>query len=276
MTTLSTAEEPTVTTGATAGVTRVRWHDHAAARFIAPVVVLVVSIALWQAAVVTEFVNPVIVPSASDTFIALAGLMTKGYFWEATAITMQETLYGFAIGASTGLVIGALTGTFRIFREATWPFVVAFQNVPRVALAPVFLTWFGFGMFSKVVMAAVICFFPVVINTVAGLASVEANARKLFRTLGATTQQTFFRLTLPTAAPMAFAGIKTALTLALLGAIVGEFVGAAEGLGVLVKEFNFQLEVAQGFAVVVFLGLVGLSLYWFVSFVERKIITWTQ
>lgn len=271
----ATADTRTAET-TTAPVKRGRWINRRSTRVVLPLMVLAVAITLWQVAVVTNVLNPIIVPSASDTFGALLELMTRGYFWESTWITLQETLYGFMIGTALGLLIGALTGTFTVFRTAAWPFVVAFQNTPRVALAPVFLTWFGFGMMSKVVMAAVICFFPVVINTVAGLASVDQNARKLFRTYGATTPQTFFRLTLPTAAPVAFAGIKTALTLALLGAIVGEFVGASEGLGVLVKEFNFQLEVAKGFAVVMFLGIVGLILYGLIELLERRIITWTH
>lgn len=248
--------------------------DTPTARLLLPSLVLVAALAGWEISVQSGMVNPVTVPAASDTFAALVEIMQTAYFWEATWITLQETLWGFGVGTVLGLVIGALTGTFKIFRTALWPFVVAFQNTPRVALAPVFLTWFGFGMTSKVVMAAVICFFPVVINTVAGIASVDDNARTLFRTYGASTSQTFFKLTLPTAAPISFAGIKTALTLALLGAIVGEFVGASEGLGVLVKEFNFQLDVAKGFSVVVFLALIGLVLYGLIELVERKLITW--
>jgi NitT/TauT family transport system permease protein len=157
-----------------------------------------------------------------------------------------------------------------------YPFIVAFQNTPRIALAPIFLTWFGFGIESKVVMAAVICFFPVVINTVAGIAGVDENAKTLFRSLGATKTQAFFRLTLPSAAPITFAGIKTALTLALLGAIVGEFVGASEGLGVLIKELNFQLEVAMGFAVVIALAVIGLALYGLIELAEKRLITWVR
>lgn len=255
-------------------MTRTPWYKLLWVRITLPIVVLVAALLLWEVSSRSGLVNPVTVPPASDTFLAMADIMQQGYFWHSTWVTLQETLYGFLIGAATGLIIGALTGTFHAFRVAFYPFIVAFQNTPRVALAPVFLTWFGFGMTSKVVMAAVICFFPVVINTVAGLNSVDDDARTLFRSLGATTQQTFFKLTLPSAAPVAFAGIKTALTLALLGAIVGEFVGASEGLGVLVKEFNFQLEVAAGFAVVIFLASIGLVLYGLIEWLERRIITW--
>lgn len=250
--------------------------DRGWVRVALPTLVLVLAIGLWEAASVTGLINPITVPSASDTFGAMVELTGQGYFWGATWITLQETLFGFAIGTSLGLVIGALTGTLQLFRVALWPFVVAFQNTPRVALAPIFLTWFGFGITSKVVMAAVICFFPVVINTVAGLASVDDNARLLFRTYGASTRQTFFRLTLPTAAPITFAGIKTALTLALLGAIVGEFVGASEGLGVLINEFNFQLEVALAFGVVMYLAVIGLILYGLIELVQKRLITWSS
>lgn len=250
--------------------------DQTWVRVVAPLLVLAAAIGTWELASVAGWINPITVPSASDTFGAMIELTTESFFWEAAWVTLQETLLGFAIGATLGLLIGALTGTFQAFRVAIWPFVVAFQNTPRIALAPIFLTWFGFGMTSKVVMAAVICFFPVVINTVAGLASVDDNARMLFRTYGASTRQTFFRLTLPAAAPITFAGIKTALTLALLGAIVGEFVGASEGLGVLINEFNFQLEVALAFGVVVYLALIGLILYGLIELVEKKLITWSN
>ncbi|MCB1331366.1 MAG: ABC transporter permease [Maritimibacter sp.] len=245
-------------------------------RIALPTLVAVVSIGIWQTLSATGVLNPVTFPSPLAIAGAFGKLVTRGYFWDATWITLSETLLGFLIGATSGLVIGALTGTFRTFRMAFYPWVVAFQNTPRVALAPIFLTWFGFGITSKIVMAAVICFFPVVINTVAGIAGVDENAKTLFRTLGATKTQTFFRLTLPGASAVAFAGIKTALTLALLGAIVGEFVGASEGLGVLIKELNFQLEVAMGFAVVLFLAAIGLALYGLIELIEKRLITWAR
>ncbi|MCG8274116.1 ABC transporter permease [Aquamicrobium sp. NLF2-7] len=238
--------------------------------------VTAIAIGIWQALSSLGVTNPIMVPSPLDIAVAFAELVTRGYFWAATWITLQETVLGFAIGVSLGLIIGALTGTFRTFRTAFYPLVVAFQNTPRVALAPIFLTWFGFGITSKVVMAAVICFFPVVINTVAGIAGVDDNAKTLFRSMGASKMQTFFRLTLPGASAVAFAGVKTALTLALLGAIVGEFVGASEGLGVLIKELNFQLEVAKGFAVVIFLAVIGLVLYGLIELIEKHLITWVR
>jgi NitT/TauT family transport system permease protein len=255
---------------------RIRFLDRSSVRIALPLFVLAAIILTLEALSALAVLNPITFPAPSSVFVAFGELITKGYFWEATWITLQETLYGFAIGAGAGLLIGALTGTFKTFRVSMYPFIVAFQNTPRIALAPIFLTWFGFGIESKVVMAAVICFFPVVINTVAGIAGVDENAKTLFRSLGATKTQAFFRLTLPSAAPITFAGIKTALTLALLGAIVGEFVGASEGLGVLIKELNFQLEVAMGFAVVIALAVIGLALYGLIELAEKRLITWVR
>lgn len=245
-------------------------------RIALPTLVLAVAIGIVQAISALGMLNPITFPAPFDIAAAFVDLVGRGYFWAATWITLQETLLGFAIGTGAGLLIGAFTGTFKTFRVAIYPFIVAFQNTPRVALAPVFLTWFGFGMESKVVMAAVICFFPVVINMVAGIAGVDDNAKTLFRSLGATQTQTFFRLTMPSAAAVAFAGVKTALTLALLGAIVAEFVGASEGLGVLIKELSFQLEVAMSFAVVIFLAVIGLVLYGIIELIEKKLITWAR
>jgi NitT/TauT family transport system permease protein len=241
-----------------------------------PVFVGVVLVAMWQIMSSLGMINEIMIPSPSAIAVAFGELVTRGYFWDATWVTLKETLYGFVIGVSLGLIIGAMTGTFQTFRTAFYPFVIAFQNTPRVALAPIFLTWFGFGITSKVVMAAVICFFPVVINTVAGMSSVDDNAKMLFRTMGASKSQTFFRLTLPGASAVAFAGVKTALTLALLGAIVAEFVGGSVGLGVLIKELNFQLEVAKAFSVVLFLAVIGLVLYGLIELLERYLITWNR
>ncbi|WP_157811231.1 ABC transporter permease [Microbacterium lacus] len=273
---MSTAVEPASVTRQPAPAQTTPFLKRPWVRVVLPVMVLVVFLLIWQAMSIAGVLNPVTLPPPSAIAAAFAELVVQGYFWEATWVTLEETLLGFLIGAGGGLIIGAVTGTFRSFRTAFWPFIVAFQNMPRIALAPLLLTWFGFGITSKVVMAALICFFPVVINTVAGIAAVDDNAKTLFRSLGATKSQTFFRLTMPSAAAIAFAGVKTALTLALLGAIVAEFVGASEGLGVLIKELNFQLEVAMAFAVVVFLSAIGLALYGLIELVERRLITWAR
>jgi NitT/TauT family transport system permease protein len=239
-----------------------------------PLGTLLVIIIAWQLVVEAEIVNPIIVPTPSDVAAALVELVQEEYFWTNTWVTVQETLIGFAIGVTGAWILGTLIGLSRIFRQAFYPLVVAFQITPRTALAPLFLTWFGFGITSKIVMAATICFFPVLINVVVGMQTVDEDARKLMRSFGASPLEEYRKLTLPSSLPVVFAGIKTAMTLALIGAIVAEFVGGSEGMGVLIKTFNFQLDVAEGFAVIVALALIGLLLYGITELIERKLVFW--
>jgi NitT/TauT family transport system permease protein len=239
-----------------------------------PTITLLVLLVVWELVVVTEIVNPIIVPKATDVASALVELVQEGYFWTATWVTVKETMIGFALGVVGAWLLGTLIGLSRIFRLAFYPLVVAFQIMPRIALAPLFLTWFGFGITSKIVMAATICFFPVLINVIVGMQTVDEDARKLMRSFGASPLEEYRKLTLPSSLPVVFAGIKTAMTLALIGAIVAEFVGGSEGMGVLIKTFNFQLDVAEGFAVIVALSLIGLLLYGITELIENKLVFW--
>jgi NitT/TauT family transport system permease protein len=229
---------------------------------------------LWELLSRTEIVDPIILPPVSDVATSLVDLAQTDFFWSNTWTTVYETLVGFALGVGTAWILGTLIGIFRPFRLAMYPLAVAFQNTPRVALAPLFLTWFGFGLTSKYVMAATICFFPVLIAVVVGLETVDSDARTLMRSLGASRWELYRKLSLPSSLPIIFAGVKQAMTLALIGAIVAEFVGASEGMGVMIKTFNFQLEVADGFAVIVALMIIGLVLYGIVEWLDRKIVFW--
>jgi NitT/TauT family transport system permease protein len=245
-----------------------------AVRFLLPLGVLVACIAIWEIVAQAGLVNEIIVPAPSAVAQELAGMIDEGYFWEATWVTMSETLAGFAIGVVLAWILGTALGMFDWARTAFYPLVVGFQITPRVALAPLFLTWFGFGLTSKIVMAATICFFPVLLNVMVGMAAVDPAARTLMRSLGASRWEEYRRLTLPSSLPLIFAGIKNAITLALIGAIVAEFVGASRGMGVLIKTLNFQLNVAAGFAVIVMLMVFGLVLYWIVEVIDAKVVRW--
>lgn len=252
-----------------------RWREEGKfGSFFAPVITLIVLIGIWQFLSETEIVNPIIVPSFTEVMSALWGLLSEDFFWEATWVTMKETLIGFAIGVVGAWILGTLIGMFRLFRLSFYPLVVAFQITPRIALAPLFLTWFGFGITSKIVLAATICFFPVLLNVVVGLDNVDKDGQRLMRSFGASRWEEYRRLALPSSLPIVFAGIKTAMTLALIGAIVAEFVGASEGMGVLIKTFNFQLQVAEGFAVIIALAILGLILYGITELIENKIVFW--
>jgi NitT/TauT family transport system permease protein len=239
-----------------------------------PTFALVSMLGLWEFLSRTEIVDPIILPPFTDVVASLVDLVQTDFFWDNTWTTISETLLGFAIGVTAAWVLGTLIGIFRPFRLAMYPLAVAFQNTPRVALAPLFLTWFGFGLTSKYVMAATICFFPVLIAVVVGLETVDSDARTLMRSLGASRWELYRKLSLPSSLPIIFAGVKQAMTLALIGAIVAEFVGASEGMGVMIKTFNFQLEVADGFAVIVALMIIGLLLYGIVEWLDQKIVFW--
>jgi len=242
--------------------------------YLWPMGTLLILIGIWELLSQTEVVNPIIVPPASEVFSALVDLVQEDYFWTATWVTVQETLIGFAIGVVGAWVLGTLIGLFRFFRLAFYPLVIAFQITPRIALAPLFLTWFGFGISSKIVLAATICFFPVLIAVVVGLDNVDKDGRALMRSFGASRWEQYRKLALPSSLPVVFAGIKTAMTLALIGAIVAEFVGASDGMGVLIKTFNFQLQVAEGFAVIIALAIIGLILYGITELIENKLVFW--
>ena len=236
--------------------------------------VLVLWLGLWEAASRAGLFHEFILPAPSLIADALRRLMTASFFTQHLTVTMWETLAGFALGSGLAFVAGVMLHAFPTVDRVLYPYVIAFQVVPKVALAPIFVTWFGFGLTSKVVMAASISFFPTLVNTIVGLASVEEEALLLFRSLVAHRYQMFFKLALPSALPFVFAGLKTSLTFAFIGAIVGEFVGANHGVGLLVETYNFQLDIPMVFALIVILSLIGLALYAAFEYFDRKIVFW--
>lgn len=270
-----TTQEPGATGNAPVRRRRVKNIDgQGISAVVTPAVVIIAVLALWEGAVRLGLANPIIIPPPTLVGQRLIELCGEGFFWEATATTMAETIAGFLIGSITAWLLGTWVGVVDLARKALYPLLVAIQIMPRVALAPIFLTWFGFGITSKIVMAATICFFPVFINVVVGLETVDREARTLMRSFGATRMQTYRTLSLPSSLALVFAGLKTAMTLALIGAIVAEFVGASKGMGVLISTFNFQLDVASAFAVIVALMLAGLVLYGIVDVIDRKVVYW--
>ncbi|STZ58170.1 binding-protein-dependent transport system inner membrane protein [Mycolicibacterium tokaiense] len=239
-----------------------------------PTAVILMVLAIWEGVVGFGMVNPIILPPPSAIATSLAAMVTEPFFWEAAQATMTETLVGFVIGIVTAWVLGTLLGMSDLARRALYPIVVAFQITPRIAFAPIFLTWFGFGLESKIVMAATICFFPLLLNVLVGMETVDRDARTLMRSFGASRWQEYRELTLPSSLPLILAGIKNAVTLALIGAIVAEFVGASVGMGVLSKTFSFQLDVASSFAVIIALMFFGLLLYGLVELIDKRLVYW--
>lgn len=248
--------------------------DNWVALVVPPVITTVVLLGIWEFVSSSGMVDEIILPAPTSIADAMGQIVGESFFWNATWVTTQEALIGFGAGVLVAWILGTLIGLFRKFSLAVYPPVVAFQIMPRVALAPVFLTWFGFGITSKIVMAATICFFPVLVNTILGMQGVSRDARALMRSLGASKWEEYRKLLLPASLPAIFASLKVAIALALIGAIVAEFLGASEGMGVLLREFSFQLRIAESFAVLVALSLLGLVLYGLAALLESRLIFW--
>jgi NitT/TauT family transport system permease protein len=241
-----------------------------------PTVVFVVMVAAWELAVRVELLNKFAAPAPSVIAHDSVSLLGQRFLWSAVWLTLEETLIGFAVGVVAGFLVGMLSSLFPLFRRSVYPYALAFQIMPNIVFAPLFLIWFGFGIMSKIVMAASIAFFPLVVNTIAGVQTVDRDAQLMMRSLGVSRWQMFRHLTLPSAAPLIAAGLKLALTLALIGAIVAEFVGATQGLGVLLTLFQSNLDTPRVFSVSIFLAILGLALYGLITQVERRIIFWTD
>ena len=237
-------------------------------------------VGLWQAAVsfewVSEFVLPPPVDVASATWNAVVDLFTGGVVWTNFAITARETLFGFLAAGVAGFVFGALAAETAFGRRVLRPFLVAFYAAPKVAFAPLFVAWFGVGVMPKVVMAAVIAFFPLFVDTAAGLSGLDEDKHKLFRSLRASRLETFVKLKLPNALPFVFAGLKTAAVLSVIGAIVAEFMGGGQGLGALLRVAVSQLALDRVFAYVIILSVMASLFYALVDLAERRIVFWRK
>ncbi|MCZ7663209.1 MAG: ABC transporter permease [Thermoleophilia bacterium] len=238
--------------------------------------VFVVVVGIWQFVSATEIVNPIILPTPTSIAGSFWDLIRADWFPPHLYTTVIETVVGFVLGCGAGVILGILLANLSLFRRLAYPYIIAFQVMPKVVLAPIFLTWFGFGMNSKIALAAAICFFPVLVNTVLGLESIEENAVLLMRSLVATRLQIFTKVAFPNALPAIFAGLETSATIALIGALVGEFVTAKQGLGLLLTTFNMQLKISWVFATIVVISIVGLILFGAVVLAKYKIVFWQR
>jgi NitT/TauT family transport system permease protein len=195
-------------------------------------------------------------------------------YFEHLRVTLTETLVGFAVGSTMALALGTVVALSRRTEYFLYPFIVMFQAMPKVALAPIIIVWFGLGLTSKVVTASLVAFFPLLVNTIVGLRSADEDRVSLMRSLAASRWQIFWMLQLPNAMPYIFAGLEIAMIFSLLGAIVAELVGAESGLGMLIQSMNFTMDVAGQFSVLLILSAVGLALNGIVAGIRRRVLFW--
>jgi NitT/TauT family transport system permease protein len=244
--------------------------------WISLVTIAVIAIA-WEVIPRLGLVNRTLLPTLSDTALGLGQLVAGGYWWEDLGSTLFSVVVAWLVGCAVGLLAGIALGTSPFIRTAVTPYAIAVQALPKIVLAPLVIGWLGFGPPSKIALAVVICFFPVWIDTMVGLALPSANEFKLMQSLNATRFQTFLKLQLPSAVPMIMVGVKHAMLLAFTGVLVAEILSAsAGGLGTLAREFSASLNMPLTLAVIVVVVIIAVSLVSVMDLVERRVVFWSE
>lgn len=238
------------------------------------VIVLAILTLAAQFAVRFFDIKPFVLPAPSDVFSDLAS--RAELYADQTWVTFYETIVGFSLAVVFGLSAAILITYSRLLQTILFPLIVLLQIVPKVAIAPLLIVWVGFGLESKIIIALLVAFFPIVVDTITGLRAAERDLVDLVRVLKGSKWQEFTKVRLPYAVPFIFSGLKVAVTLAVIGAIIGEFVGASQGLGYLIMVANSELRLDMSFAAILLLSAMGLALYASVALVQRILAPWSQ
>jgi putative hydroxymethylpyrimidine transport system permease protein len=247
-------------------------------RVLLPLAVVAAAIGAWQLAAEWKLladalsIEPFLIPAPSD--IASALWNDRDLLAEDAWVTLREVVLGFALSLVAGLSFAALLHISETMRRAFYPLLVASQTVPIIVVAPILVVWFGFGITPKLVIIALICFFPITVNALDGLRAVDPDLIKLMRTLDASRLRIFLGAEAPSALPYAFSGAKIAVAVAVIGAVFGEWAGSEAGLGHLMLQASAQLETARLFAAVVVLSVFAVSLFALLSLLERRVAWW--
>ena len=247
-------------------------------RVVLPLLLLAALVCLWQIAAangaIAEALNlePFLVPSPAEVGDALWSNRTL--LWENTWVTLKEILLGTAVGIVVGVLLAIPMRFSRLLRDAVLPLAVVTQAIPVVAVGPILLVWFGFGITPKVILVALVVFFPILVNTLDGLRTVDREAVKMMRTLDASRWQIFRRVEAPAALPSFFSGAKVAVAVAPIVALFAELVGSSEGLMHQIQTDNANLEIDRVFAAVVVLAVIGVVLVGLVGLAERLVVRW--
>lgn len=230
----------------------------------------------WKLYTVLFGVSELILPPPEKVWTALVGLLGDSMIYEATYVTFYETIVGFGIAVVVGVTLGIVLGKMRSLERVLSPFLVATQVVPKVAIVPLLLLWFGFGISSKIFMAAIISFFVMTQNTILGIRSIETGHRDLMRVIQAPWWKRVLSLDIPSSLPAVLTGIELGIVFAITGAIVGEYLGGDEGLGALATVMLAALRTDQLFAVVIIMTVLGFLLYAVVAGIRRFAIPWHE
>ena len=241
-----------------------------------PLLTLALLIAAWTLVIRWFSIPNYILPSPGAVLKALKVGYVDGLYWPHFFATVQATVSGYLLGCGLAFVLGAIAADSRTFERYVYPYVVALQSTPKVALAPLIIVWFGFGLASKVVIVALICFFPLFINTIVGIRQTDPNLIDLLRVFSASRLHVFVHVKLPAAAGHIFAGLEISVVLSLIGAVVSEFVASQRGLGNLIQASSQNLDVAAMVAVLLTLGLIGVAGSLLVRRLHDRFVFWER
>jgi NitT/TauT family transport system permease protein len=228
----------------------------------------------WEWAVVFFKTPAYIVPAPSNIAYAMYNGVASNLYVSHIGATVSETLLGFMLGCALAFMLGIVVALSRSVEYYLYPIIIMFQAMPKVALVPLILVWFGLGLTSKVISAALVAFFPLMVNTIVGLRSADEDRINLMRSLSASRWQIFRMLQLPNAMPYIFAGLEIAMIFALIGAIVAELISSERGLGMLMQSMSFTMDVAGQFSILFILSILGLILNGIVALVRRRVLFW--
>ncbi len=244
-------------------------------RLLVPVSVVAMVI-FWEYSVTAFKVPEYLVPPPSAVFRSLSNMWNSGLLLTHGVITLIEAALGFVIAFVFSTILAICIAESRLFERLIYPYLAALQSMPKVAIAPLVMIWFGMGIESKIVLSALLSFFPMLVNAVEGLKSVDDKRARLFRSLGASRFQTLRLLKIPNALPFLLVGIELGTIYAMLGAIVAEFVGASQGLGAYLLSMNFQMDAAGSFALLAVLALYGILMQFALRAVRNRFLFWSR
>ncbi len=251
----------------------IRWgHDHVDLLLI-PVAILLF-LGLWQLVACLGLYPPFILPSPHDVYRRLLLSLADGSLWWHARFTLIESLAGFALGFIMATAVGYGLAKAPLAERIASPYIVASQSIPIVALAPLLILWFGFGIMSKILICALVVFFPILISTIVGVRGVDSQYLELMRSLAASPWQTFVKVEVPAALPVLFGGIRVGITLSVVGAVVGEFVGADRGLGFLVNLAKGLFDTPLMFVALLALAIIAMTLYGLILLLESRLLAW--
>lgn len=250
------------------------WLRELAATVIPAVAGIVVVFAAWEAWIELKDIQPYIMPAPSDVFVRL--YEDPWLFIREGLKTLEGSMIGFLAGAAVALILATIMSQTRLLERTIFPLAILVKVTPMVAIAPLLTIWFGFGLMPKVVIAALIVFFPIMVNALVGFRSVNPNALALFESLAASRTETFLRLRLPSSLPYLFAAFRVSIPLSVIGAVVAEWFSGDRGLGAVIYVANGNLHMDTAFAGVFTLAIIGVGLFLLTSFLERRLLFWHE